>query len=191
MNIKFATKLALLAAIIRASQSLYLAANFATNLGDLLFQTGWILPFLANVDWLHSGLSLFLATILFRPRAVGMGLGGLVAGALIQAGVAINSLLPILYIESYREALGDQKFIAYLGAILPLMVLVFALVYFVKPGWPVRTVAFLIGLASMTNLLLQIGIYPLNWIFLIKIVAVTFVAQWFWLLFLQGKAALT
>lgn len=188
LNQKTATKLALWAAATGVLISIYQRAVALMNLaeGDLPWHFQ-VLVFVSDFNWIYLGLLFFWATHLVWPEWRRKGKIGLIILSLVQFFFSVNTVLPYLYMSASGQYMVFEKFLAFLGVLWSLTVFLFAVVYMYKPtGIILRGLALLAGLEAILTMFLLLSIYPLSWIFFLNVLAVTLVAQWFWLLFLNG-----
>ncbi len=85
--------------------------------------------------------------------------------------------------------LGNDIYYVLLELVVPLTLLVFSLLLASAPrGLALRITALLTGLALLASILHQAFFYGLFDVYpIIDIVSAAFIAQWFWVLFLEWK----
>lgn len=151
-----------------------------------------LLVFFANLKWLHIGFVLFFSFLLLRPETPGKGVWALGISALVQLAFSCWSVHLFFSDPEWHELLGVNIYIVLVELLAPLSVLAFSVLFRKRPpGLGLRLLALFTALALLLNIVYQVLFFGQFDVFSIfDAVATAFVAQWFWLLFLEWRKAI-
>ncbi|HOC06157.1 MAG: hypothetical protein ACOX21_05470 [Bacillota bacterium] len=191
MKIQSAARTALGAAVVGLIFSLIQVITMAVQLAnDGYYWARIALAVVSGLKWVYIGLIVFFIFFLFRSSSLVKGAWGLGAGALVQLAFAAWNSYLLFSDPQWGEWLGSNIYLFLIELAVPLALLVFSILLARNPkGTAVRYVALLAGLALLVTIAYQVFILRQFDIFtLFDIASASFIAQWFWVLFLEWKS---
>lgn len=147
-----------------------------------------IIPILGDLRWSFIGMVVFFSILIFRPENKKKGL----RAVLFLCGIQSLLLLAKIYLlfSLFHEELGSTIYFAFLELVVPIALLVFALFMQYKPEHRggryaslAVVLAFVISVAYQVLLLGNFDVFTI-----VGSVSAGFIAQWFFVLFIEWKA---
>jgi hypothetical protein len=190
MKIKTITKTALGAAAVGLLFSLIQLVNLAIRLADS--GSPWTriaLVLFSGMKWVYIGLIILFVLIIFRPQSVAKGAWALGFCSVIQLTLAAWNIYLFFSAPEWVEFLGGNIYFVLIELAVPITLLVFSILLVAKNrGMALRLTALLTGLALLITIMYQAFLYgPFDVFTIFDIISAAFVAQWFWVLFLEWK----
>ena len=191
MKIQTITKTALGAAALGFIFSMIQLVTMAIQLADDGYLwTRIVLFFFTGMKWVYIGLIILFIIIIFRPQSLVKGAWALGISSVIQLFLSAWTVYLYFAAATGERMLGNDIYYVLLELVVPLTLLVFSLLLASAPrGLALRITALLTGLALLVSILHQAFFYGLFDVYSIfDIVSTAFIAQWFWVLFLERKS---
>ena len=190
MRFQSATKTALgaaaIASILTFVQSILTAVDLLKARVPLA-QT--ILVLMSGVSWIFFGLLTLFLILTFWPQSQRKGTIALGGSALVQLIFALWRVYLILTVPQWHSLLGYRTYFVLVELAAPLVLLVFSYFLAQKDRGPglrvtalVAVISLVVGVIYQTFFLGQFDVFAI-----FDGVATAFIAQWFWVLFLEGR----
>lgn len=192
MKNQSAARTALGAAVVALIFSLIQVVTMAVQLAnDGYYWARIALAVFSGLKWVYIGLVIFFIFLLFRSHSVAKGAWVLGVCALIQLAFALWNSYLYISDPQWREWLGSNVFLFLIELAVPLALIVFSILLARNlKGAVLRYVALLTVLALLITIAYQVFLLRQFDVFtLFDIACASFIAQWFWVLFLEWKRA--
>lgn len=190
MKIQTITKTALGAAVMGLIFSVMQLVTVAIQLAEA--GSPWTriaLILFSGMKWVYIGLIILFALIIFRPQSVAKGAWALGICSVLQLILSAWNVYLFFSDPEWVELLGSNIYFVLVELAVPIALLVFSILLAAKNrGTALRLSALFSGLALLVSILYQAFFYGQFDVFTIfDIVSAAFIAQWFWMLFLEWK----
>lgn len=190
MKIQAITKTALGSAAVGLIFSVIPLVTMALRLADNGYHwTRTALILFSGMKWVYIGLIILFVLIIFRPQSVAKGAWALGICSIIQLALAAWNIYLFFSDPEWTELLGSHIYFFLIELAVPLALLVFSILMTKNlKGKALRYTALITGLALLVTIAYQVFVLRQYDVFTIfDIVCAGFIAQWFWVLFLEWK----
>lgn len=186
MNFRTAAKLGLGTLLAGIAISTFHTIGILNQIAELSSVTWLDLTyfFFGATNWIYFGLISLFCFIIFSPglQKTGVVITGI--AALLQTVFSGIDIYSIVWFP--LDGMGHYVWLTYVKMAAALAVLVFAILVLLRPaGRAAKFAALAAGLAVIAGALVQVSSLSLDGLVLAEIISATFVAQWFWVLFLN------
>lgn len=182
LRILSTTKSAFGAAVLGLAFSLVEAIS---NLVSAAWQD--VIPILGDLRWSFIGMIILFSILIFKPEKKNKGL----MAVLLLCGIQTLLLLAKIYLlfSWFHEELGSTIYFVFLELVVPIALMVFAAFMQYKPEhWGGRYTSLATVLAFVISVVYQVLLLGNFDVFtIVGSVSAGFVAQWFWVLFMEWK----